>query len=230
MGTRGRRRAAWRAERGIRAGAAVRRVGYRAAVFTFDGVLVLGKELRRDPERARRELAARAAAAAAAVRAGAPFVATLEAKLDGQAESGAALMRGLLLELGVPAAKLLVRDVSRSTREEAWIGTAVFAEHRVRRGLVITAGYHVARSRRLFAEALAPAEVHAPMALWRWADARERAWIAAGEPDAAALQAERRVELTFGALETCLRPLPVGLRTMLEVRAGGWFRGDRSRG
>ena len=151
-------------------------------MFSFDGVLVLGKELRRDPERARRELRARAAAAAAAVRAGAPFVATLEAKLAGQAESGADLVRAHLLELGVPEAQIVARSLTRSTREEAWLGAACFAEREVRRGLVITGRYHVERARRLFADAAAPAEVHAPMALWRWANPTERAWITAGAP------------------------------------------------
>jgi hypothetical protein len=197
-------------------------------MFTFDGVLVLGKELRRDPERAHRELRARAAAAAAAVRAGAPFVATLEAKLGGQADSGAELVHGLLRELGVPEAKIVARPLTRSTREEAWLGAALFAEREVRRGLVITARYHVARARRLFAEALAPAEVHAPMALWRWATPAERAWITAGEPDAAAMRAEAATERTFGWLEAALRPLPTGLATMVEVRAGAWLRGGAS--
>lgn len=197
--------------------------------FPFDAVLILGKELRREPDRAVRELRARAAAAAAALRAGAGCVVTLEAHLRGQDLSGSALVVGLLGELGVDPAKIVRQDQTRSTREEAVLGTACFDERGARRGLVLTAGYHVARSRRLFAEAGAHAEVHAPHALWRWANERERGWIAAGEPSAAAVAQELRTERMFTALETAIRPLPLGLRSGLEIRMGGWLRGRADR-
>ncbi|GDX83291.1 hypothetical protein LBMAG42_51020 [Deltaproteobacteria bacterium] len=193
--------------------------------FHFDAVLVMGKELRRDPERARRELRARAAAASAAVRAGASFVASLEAKLAGQDESGCDLMFDLLRELGVPEAAIVRASLTRSTREEAVLGTSLFEERGVQRGLVLTARYHVPRTRRLFREAHAPAEVHAPEGLWRWANERERAWIREGEPDAAAMGAEGRTEALFSLLEGALRPLPVALAGMIEIRAGAWLRG-----
>ena len=44
----------------------------------LDAVMVLGKELRRDPERARRELLARSVAAVVALRDGARRVITVE--------------------------------------------------------------------------------------------------------------------------------------------------------
>jgi hypothetical protein len=193
----------------------------------FDGVLILGKELRREPQRARRELQARAAAAAAALRAGAGWVATLEAKLDGQAQSGSELVREFLAQLGVPPDRVVTRDVTRSTREEAVLGTALFVERACRRGLVLTARYHVPRARRLFEESQAPAEVHAPEAMWRYATAREREWIAAGSPDEAALAAEAPIERLFGGFEALLRPLPVAMRGMIEIGAGAWWRGAR---
>lgn len=193
--------------------------------FPYDAVLILGKELRRDPARAQRELRARAAAASAALRAGARQVATLEAHLAGQAQSGSALVAELLGKLGVDPAQVVRRDVTRSTREEAVLGTSWFCEVQARRGLVLTARYHVPRARRLFAEAGADAEVHAPEALWRWASAREREWITAGEPDAAALAVEARTEGLYTALEAAIRPLPHGARAMLEIEAGAWLRG-----
>lgn len=193
--------------------------------FHFDAVLVLGKELRRDPERARRELQARAAAASAAIRAGARFVASLEAKLAGQGESGCDLVFDMLRELGVPEAQIVRASLTRSTREEAVLGTSLFEERGVQRGLVLTARYHVPRSRQLFVDSCAAAEVHAPEGLWRWANERERAWIRAGEPGAAAMAAEARTERLFGLLEGALRPLPAGLAGMIEIRAGGWLRG-----
>lgn len=192
----------------------------------FDGVLILGKELRRDPERARRELKARAAGAAAAWRAGAAFVATLEAKLRGQGASGSEIVRGYLLELGVPEAAIVVRDVTRSTREEAVEGTALFHARGVRRGLVLTARYHVPRARRLFADAGgAMAVVHAPQSLWRFANAGERAWMEEGEPDERVMADECRIEAVLSVLARSLAPLPAPLRARLEIGAGAWFRG-----
>ncbi|MBM4389652.1 MAG: YdcF family protein [Deltaproteobacteria bacterium] len=195
-------------------------------MFPFDGVLILGKELRADPVRARAELRARAAAAAAAARAGAGVVATLEARLRGQDRSGSDLVSDMLAELDVPPEKLVARSQTRSTREEAALGAAFFLERGCRRGLVLTASYHVPRARRLFAEAGAPAEVHAPDAMWRWANERERTWIAAGRPGGAALAREARIEQALRSLEAVLRPLPVATRTMLEVAAGVLWRGS----
>ncbi len=191
----------------------------------FDAVLILGKELRRDPERARRELRARAAAAAAAWRAGARFVATLEARLRGQDRSGSTIVVEYLAALGVPPDAIVQADSTRSTREEAVDGTALFASRGVRRGLVVTARYHVPRARRLFEEAHAPAAVHAPEALWRWATDTERAWIAEGEPSAEVMEAECRVEALLSNLARAMAPLPASARARLEITAGAWFRG-----
>lgn len=195
----------------------------------FDAVLVLGKELRRDPDRARRELGARAAAAAAAYRAGATFVATLEARLRGQERSGSAIVAEYLVALGVPEAAIVRADTTRSTREEAVLGARLFRERGVRRGLVVTARYHVPRAQRLFADEGASAAVHAPEALWRWANATERAWIAEGEPSAEVMAAECRVEAILSNLARALAPLPKPARARLEIVAGAWLRGVTDR-
>lgn len=191
----------------------------------FDAVLILGKELRRDPERARRELRARSAAAAAAWRAGARFVATLEAKLRGQELSGSTIVIDYLRELGVPESAIVYANTTRSTREEAVEGAALFTQHGVRRGLVVTAKYHVPRAIRLFADVGAPAAVHAPEALWRYANATERAWIAEGEPTDEVMADECRIEAVLSNLARALAPLPVPVRSKLEIAAGAWFRG-----
>ncbi|MDP2307272.1 MAG: YdcF family protein [Pseudomonadota bacterium] len=191
----------------------------------FDAVLILGKELRRDPDRARRELRARAAAGAAAWRAGAPFVATLEARLRGQELSGSAIVADYLAELGVPQRAIVRMDRTRSTREEAVEGAALFVARGVRRGLVVTASYHVPRARRLFADVGAPAAVHAPEGLWRFANATERAWIEAGTPDAAVMAEECRIEAVLSNLARGLALLPVPARSRVEIVAGAWFRG-----
>lgn len=195
----------------------------------FDAVLILGKELRRDPDRARRELRARAAAAAAAWRAGATFVATLEARLRGQEESGSTIVRAYLRELGVPDAAVVYADTTRSTREEAVQGAALFRARGVRRGLVVTARYHVPRARRLFADVGAPVAVHAPEALWRWATPGERAWIADGEPIPSVMADECRIEAVLSQLARALAPLPVTARSRVEIAAGAWFRGVTDR-
>lgn len=187
-------------------------------------ILILGKELRRDPERARRELRARAAAAAVALREGAAFVATLEARLRGQEVTGSELVAGYLAELGVPVDRIVRRDQSRSTREEAVLGAALFAERGVERGIVLTARYHLPRARRLFAEAGARVELRSPGELTRGATPTELTWIHAGEPTAATFTDEAGSEALFGALEALLRPLPHRVRARLEIEAGGWFR------
>jgi hypothetical protein len=196
-----------------------------AAMRPFDAVLILGKELRRDPDRAHRELRARAAAAAAAWRAGAPFVATLEARLRGQERSGSAIVAEYLAELGVPDSAIVRMDRTRSTREEAVEGAALFAARGVRRGLVVTARYHVPRARRLFTDVRAPAAIHAPEGLWRFANAKERAWIEAGTPDAAVMADECRIEALLSNLARGLAVLPVPMRSRMEIVAGAWFRG-----
>ena len=84
-----------------------------------DAVLILGKELRRDPCRGLAELKARSAAAAALLRLGVPVAVSLEAPLRGQLDAGSALVARLLAELGVEEGKLLAAQITRSTREEA---------------------------------------------------------------------------------------------------------------
>lgn len=191
----------------------------------FDGVVILGKELRGDPDRGARELRARAAAASAAWRAGVPFVATLEARLRGQERSGSALVAELLDTLGVPAGAVVREDRTRSTREEAVLAAELFARRGAHRCLVLTARYHAPRARRLFEETGLHVAVHAPDALWRFATEPERRWIHDGEPDAAALRFEARRERLWGALEAALTPLPRSARASIEVSAGGWWRG-----
>ena len=99
----------------------------------LDAVMVLGKELRGDPERARRELLARSVAAVVALREGARRVLTVEARLRGQAVSGAALVVEALVARGVRAEQILQREQSRSTREEAMMARALCVEHNLGR-------------------------------------------------------------------------------------------------
>ena len=197
----------------------------------FDGVLVLGKELRRDRGRALRELRARSAAAAIALRQGAAAVASLEAPLVGQEQAGSAIVAAFLRELGVPQQSIILAEQTRSTREEAIAGCAMARDRGWRRTLVITARYHVPRARMLMEEHFgrSAVSVHAPEALLRAATATERAWILAGSPSAAALAAEAPVERVLHGLARVLRPLPDALRWSLEVRAGAALRDAGSR-
>lgn len=190
----------------------------------FDGVLILGKHLGRDTERRSLELRARAAGASAAIRAGARQVATLEALLTKQPRSGSTIVVGWLRELGVPEDAIYARDWTCSTREEVVRGVAWFRENDMARGLVITAAYHVERTRRLFRQAGFEAIVQTPEGMWRFANAREREWIAAGTPSAATLQAEARVETLLSAAELVVRALPAAIRDDVEIRAGRALR------
>ncbi|MED5370037.1 MAG: YdcF family protein [Myxococcota bacterium] len=196
-----------------------------------DAVLILGKELRRHPVRARAELRARAAAASVALRQGAGFVANFEARLRGQERSGSELVRGMLLELGVPAEDMHLTQQSRSTREEAVLARDLVRDHGVERLLVLTAAYHLPRVRAYLGQTLPYGgwSVQAPEALLQHANDTERAWILEGIPDAQAWEQERWVERSFGVGAKALGVLPGRLGEDLEIGLGALFRrvGDR---
>lgn len=195
-------------------------------VAAADAVIVLGKELRRDPARAIRELRARSAAASIALRQGVPVAVTLEAPLRGQVDAGSALVSRLLAELGVEAARIHAETVTRSTREEAVRSAELARRQGWARLLVVTAGYHRARAQRYFNELDGvDAVVLTPEDLRHRAVASEADWIARAAPDPQALGVERRSERTFLTLARLLRPLPKRLRWRLEIRAGALLRG-----
>lgn len=192
----------------------------------LDAVVVLGKELRRDPDRAVRELRARAAAASACLRAGVPKVATLEAPLRGQQEAGSALVRRLLRELDVDSQRVLHDTVTRSTREEAIEVGRLARRQGWTTALIVTARYHVPRAAAYFAELEGlDAPVVSPEALLPYATDQERAWIDAGTPSPQAMAREVRTERLFVALGGVLSPLPRPARWRLEVLAGVALRG-----
>ncbi len=195
--------------------------------MSFDAVFVLGKELRRDRDRALRELGARAAAAAIAFREGAPRVISLEAPLQGQEEAGSRIVARLMGELGVPGDALVLEETTRSTREEAMRLRRVLDARGWRRALAVTSAYHIPRSRRYFQEVLGSdrVEVQPPEVFLARARPRERELILAGAPSPEALAQECRVEATFLSFSRVLAPLPAPLRWELEVLAGGLYRG-----
>lgn len=188
-------------------------------------VLILGKELRRDPPRAVRELRARTAAASVALRQGATHLLTLEAVLRGQDRSGSSIVLDLLRELEVPMERVVSASQTRSTREEVLEGQRLAAALGVERLLVITTSYHLARARRYFEEC-APglAWVTTPESLLQSAGPRERAWMLDGLPTPTALAHEARMERLFGGMARALAPLPAAWRWTIEVQAGAWYR------
>lgn len=194
--------------------------------FPFDAVLVLGKALRGDPERAMRELRARAAAASAALRAGAARALSLEARMRGQERAGCEIVADILSDLGVSADRLVLAARSRSTREEAEVAAEMCDALGVCRLVAVTSSYHVLRARRVLEERLGVARVsvHGTAAFLGLADARERALILAGEPCAATLAHEGRTERCLGLAEAAVFPLPRRLRWRLEVSAGRLWR------
>ncbi len=195
-------------------------------MLEFHAVVVLGKELRHSPARATRELRARAAAAAAVHRSTGATVVTLEARLKGQDRTGSSIVAGLLGELGVTSTRIHQEDLTRSTREEVARTLALAQENGWRRLLVVTARYHIPRTRRLIADSGVTGPVvtvHCPAALLRVANETERDWILGGEPDEHTMRWECRSEAVLSTLERIVRPLP--FRHRLEVRAGAWLRG-----
>jgi len=193
----------------------------------FDGVQILGKELRHFPERARRELKARAAAASVALEQGAELAASLEAPLVGQADAGSTIVAGFLDELGVPRERMILDELTRSTREEAVAGKVVADQHGWRRTLVVTSAYHVPRARRIFEDVFGRSRVavHAPEAMLQRADGLAREWILEGTPDEAAMRFECRVEALLSNLARALGLFPAELRWQTEVWAGTLLRG-----
>lgn len=196
--------------------------------MNVDGVIILGKELRHFPDRARRELKARTAAASVALRAhGAEAVVSLEAPLNGQEEAGSAIVSGFLDELGVPEHCRVLDQLTRSTREEAVEGARVARERGWQRVLVVTSAYHVPRARRVFRDVMGDHRfaVHVPEALLRHAGPLERRWILDGVPDERAMRLECAVEAVWSALERLVYPLPDAIRWQAEVQAGTLLRG-----
>ena len=193
----------------------------------FDAVMVLGKELRKDPARGRAELRARAAAAATAWRAGVPRVLSLEARLRGQAQAGSELVATDLHRHAVPASALILDTQTRSTREEALEAHRLCQAHGWTRLLVITAAYHLPRARRCFEEVLSGTHVmmSAPEDLLPLADDLARLDIVSAQTPEAAVRMERRAERVLSCLATALLPLPRSVRWGIEVRAGAWLRG-----
>ncbi|MCB9797019.1 MAG: YdcF family protein [Alphaproteobacteria bacterium] len=197
-----------------------------------DGVMILGKELRRYPERARRELRARAAAASVALRHGAREVLSLEDVLRGQQHSGSRIVAELLHELGVPPERVVLAERTRSTREEALEGARLSLARGYRRLVAVTSAYHVPRARYYFTEAfreLVPpeacqVEVVAPESFLQRANEAERRWIEAGTPGPDCFRQEQPMEMAFGAFAALLRPLPRRLRWSVEVEAAAAFR------
>lgn len=188
----------------------------------IDAVLILGKELRVDPERAHRELRARAAAASVAWRNGARFVGTLEACLRGQARPGSDIVCDYLRQLEVPEEAWVVDRHTRSTREEVVAAARLVQERNLRRLGLVTAAYHLPRARRYLRRLLPPsrAEVFTPESFLQRARGLEQRWIREGIPDATTMAEEGRVERLLS-----LSPLlfaPGGAR--LEVGLVGLFR------
>lgn len=186
-------------------------------------VLILGKELRLDAARGLRELRARAAAASAVNRATGCRILTLEARMRGQAQSGARLVCGLLTELGVPMAAVTAEELTRSTRAEVQRVSELFPGEPV---WLLTAAYHLPRCRSLLYEAgQTQAQVYRTEDFLPLATEQEQAWILEGVPDAAVMEEEGRRERAFGRAERLLGPLPLRLRSRIEVAAGEVYRG-----
>ena len=199
---------------------------YDSQVEKFDAVMVLGKELRRDPERARRELAARSAAAAVAYRRGAERVFVLEDVLRGQQHAGSQIVRECLLGLGVPERALDLDRVTRSTRGEAIEAAKRMERLGFRRLLVLTSAYHVPRARSYFWDLLGREQVsvRTPSYALRYATEEERAIIANAELSDEDWAYEQRVEARLSRAARFLGLLPASLAWKIEREVGRLYR------
>lgn len=146
----------------------------------------------------------------------------LEARLVGQEHSGSALVAENLAAFGVDPGAVHLEEQTCSTREEVCRALELWGDSR--RPLALTAAYHVARVRALFAEEGRPVVVLPPEAFARRVSGPARDAILAALPDAAAWAHERRAERVLGGLEAAVRPLPLPMRRRLEIAAGAWLR------
>lgn len=191
-----------------------------------DAVMVMGKELRLDPDRGLRELRARAAAASVfAQRHGARLMA-LEAPLRGQRESGSAIVASIWESLGHSSRDMVIRSETYSTRQEAMLARRLASEQGFQRLAVFTASYHLARTRRLFREhfPLNGVWVLAPEAGLRGASPTQRTWILEGTVGSDTMGFESARERRWERLEALVRPLPDSVRWQLECQAGRLLR------
>ena len=189
--------------------------------------MVLGKELRRFPVRGQRELRARAAAASVALRGETRVVFTLEAHLKGQARSGSAIVVEALQELGADMDRVVVDEVTRSTREEVRLAQRLLDEHGLRRIALITHGYHVDRVRRYADETFPrPGQcvVLTPETFLQRARGIERTWIEAATPTEQVYADEKGAERLLGGMARALSVLPRCMAWDIEVAAGGLYR------
>lgn len=189
--------------------------------------MVLGKELRRFPWRALRELRARSAALNVALRDGARMGFALEAHLKGQEHSGSQLVVDALEELGADLSNVVVDQITRSTREEVRLAQRLAFEHGLSRIALITHGYHVERVRRYVDETFPkPGQgvVLTPENFLQRAQGVERRWIEAATPDEAVYAEEARAELILGGMSRALSVLPRCLAWDIEVQVGGLYR------
>lgn len=192
----------------------------------LDAVLILGKEIRRDPDRARRELKARAAAATIAHRhLGLQAILSLEAPLRDQPRAGSQIVADDLKTLGVSRRACLFQQRSRSTREEAVLSREIVRQHRWRALLVITSSYHLARARWIFGEHFGcAAQVCSPEVFADRARPQELRWIVRGIPSAAVMQREGRVERRLAGMASAIGWLPDRIRWEMEIAAGATLR------
>ena len=192
----------------------------------FDAVMVMGKELRLDPTRGARELRARAAAASALSRKNAAVLMALEAPLKGQERSGSAIVAAHWEALGHLSEHLVLRTETYSTRQEAMLGARLADAHGFQRIAVVTASYHLARTRQLFSDHLPLNRVCilAPEACLRFASPEERTWILEGTVSPEDLKWESEREKRWERMERLIRPLPSSLRWKLECQAGRLLR------
>ena len=192
----------------------------------MQAILIMGKELRGDPERGRKELAARAAAASILWRNGAAWVATLEAELREQRDSGSVIVQRMLAELGVPSDCVMARNETYSTRQEVLVATRLVEQYKIDELVVVTASYHLTRTERYFLEHLPEGRfvVLAPESQLAFATPKEKKWVQAGIPSAIILEYESQREDRWSFAGRFLSPLRPHWRWSLEVMAGKLLR------
>ena len=120
----------------------------------------------------------------------------------------ASAMRELLLELGLPAGAVLLEDRSRNTRENAAYTAELLRARGMRRILLVTSAWHMARAEPLFvAQGL---EVIPAPADFLARDLSRRPWWQRWLPDAEALEMSARLIKEWVGARAGVAPAVVG--------------------
>lgn len=106
---------------------------------------------------------------------------------DKSGPSNASVMKKLALKSGVPSSSIYIDEYSETTGQNAVNTQTIFAEHNIKRVILVTSGYHQRRASLEFNKRTgsvvilnSPAQIDKDWSFWWWTTLRGW-WLAIGE-------------------------------------------------